>query len=213
MRRRYMQQFQNQKEEEKSVELDQNVNYMQEDMADVSVPTNIEVENIQNLNTKTKGKSRVEVKSEGVLISSLKFCGKSYAMVGESNWRPKTRPKNKLRLNMKNLLNPKLAKEKITVIDSDSSSQENLKEDEDLSKQVDSKIEDSVIENPSLMKDTVKEQSKNFSFKEDKSKKVPVAETEQHEEDDEEIIRKLNIPWLSEEVCSFQEGKFIDYDN
>ena len=45
--------------------------------------------------------SMVEVKSEGVLISSLKFHGKSYAMIGESNWRPKTRPKNKLRLNMK----------------------------------------------------------------------------------------------------------------
>ena len=52
-------------------------------------------------------------------------------MLGESNWRSKMRPKNKLRLNMKKLLNPKLAKEKITVIESEySSSQENLKEDE-----------------------------------------------------------------------------------
>ena len=74
-----------QKEENKSVELDQNVNDIQEDMADVSVPAKIEVENIQNLSTKTKGKSRVELKSEGVLISSLKFRGKSYAMIGESN--------------------------------------------------------------------------------------------------------------------------------
>jgi len=115
---------------------------------------------------------------------------------------------------MKKLLNPKLAKEKITVIDSeDSSSQENLKEDEDLSEQVDNKREDSVVEKPSLVKDTVKEQSKDFSFKEDKSQKVPVAETEQHEEDDEEIFRKLNIPCLSEEVSSFQEGKFIDSEN
>ena len=114
---------------------------------------------------------------------------------------------------MKKILNPKLAKEKITLIDSDSSSQENLKEDEDLSKQVDNKREDSVIEKPSLMKGTVKEKSKNFSFKEDKSKKVPVVETQQHEEDDEEIFRKLNIPWLFEEVSSFQEGKFIDFEN
>ena len=76
----------------------------------------------------------VGFKKEGVLIYSVKFQGRYYAMLGESTWRPKTRPKNKLRLNMKNLLNPKLAKEKITVIDSeDSSSQENLKEDEDLS--------------------------------------------------------------------------------
>ena len=98
-------------------------------------------------------------------------------MIGESNWRPKTRPKNKLILNMKNLLNPKLAKEKITVIDSDSSSQENLKEDEGLSEQVNNKREDSVIEKPSLVKDIVKEQSKDFSFKDDKYKKVPEAET------------------------------------
>ena len=107
----------------------------------------------------------VEVKSEGVLISSLKFRGKSYPMIGESNQRPKTIPKNKLRLNMKKIWNPKLAKEKITVIDSDSSSQENLKEDEDLFEQVDNKREDSVIEKPSPVKDIVKEQSKDFIFK------------------------------------------------
>ena len=48
-------------------------------------------------------------------------------MLGEIGigWRPKTRPKNKLRLNMKKLLNPKLAQNKITVIE-DSSSQEEL---------------------------------------------------------------------------------------
>ena len=73
----------------------------------------------------------VELKSEGVLISSLNFHGNSYAMIGESNWRPKTIPKNKLRLNLKKLLNPKLAKENITIIE-DSSSREDLKEDEDL---------------------------------------------------------------------------------
>ena len=50
-------------------------------------------------------------------------------------WRPKTRPKNKLRLNMKKLLNPKRAKEKITVID-DSSSQEKLDGSEDDNKEV-----------------------------------------------------------------------------
>ena len=44
-------------------------------------------------------------------------------------WRPKTRPKNKLRLNMKKLLNPKLAQKKITVIE-DASSQEELEDNE-----------------------------------------------------------------------------------
>ena len=53
-------------------------------------------------------------------------------MLGEVGafWRPKTRPKNKLRLNMKKLLNPKLAKEKVTVIE-DSSSEEKLDDSED----------------------------------------------------------------------------------
>ena len=60
--------------------------------------------------------------------------------------------------------------------------------------QVDNKREDSVIENPSPVKDTVIEQPKDFSFKEDKSKKVPVAEIEQHEEDDEEIFQEIKYP-------------------
>ena len=53
-------------------------------------------------------------------------------MLGEigTAWRPKTRPKNKLRLNMKKLLNPKLSQKNITVIE-DSSSQEELEHNED----------------------------------------------------------------------------------
>src|SRR5713101_3441679 len=48
-------------------------------------------------------------------------------------WRPKTRPKNKLRLNMKKLLNPKLKKERLKVID-DSLSDEKLNDDKGDSK-------------------------------------------------------------------------------
>ena len=65
----------------------------------------------------------VELKNEGLQISSIKFHGKSYAMIGESNWRPKTRAKSNLRLNMKRILNPRLMKDKIIKI-KDSSSQE-----------------------------------------------------------------------------------------
>ena len=55
-------------------------------------------------------------------------------MLGEIGvgWRPKTTPKNKLRLNMKKMLNTKLAQDKITVIE-DSYCQEELEEDESLS--------------------------------------------------------------------------------
>ena len=140
----------------------------------------------------------VELKNEGVLISNIKFPARSYAMIGESNWRPKTRPKNNLRLNMKNILNPMLAKAEITVIE-DSSSQEDLKEDEGMNyEQVNSKREDSVTMKSSLVKDTVVEQSKESNIKEYKSQKVPIIVIEKHEEDDEAIFKKLNIPWLLE---------------
>ena len=50
-------------------------------------------------------------------------------------WRPKTRPKNKLRMNMKKFLNPELNnKEGVTVID-DSSSDEKLDVDKGDSKE------------------------------------------------------------------------------
>ena len=73
------------------------------------------------------------VKRKVVQLVAIKHQGKSLSMLGEIGvgWRPKTKPKNKLRLNMKKLLNPKLAQEEITVIE-DSSSQEELEEDESL---------------------------------------------------------------------------------
>ena len=73
------------------------------------------------------------VKRKVFQLAAIKHQGKALSMPGEIGvgQRPKTRPKNKLRLNMKKLLNPKLAQEKITVIE-DSSSQEELEEDESL---------------------------------------------------------------------------------
>ena len=66
-------------------------------------------------------------KMKFVKLSSITHQGKVVKMLGEigTAWRPKNRPKNKLRLNMKKLLNPKLVEKKITVIE-DSSSQEEL---------------------------------------------------------------------------------------
>ena len=72
-------------------------------------------------------------RGEAVQFSNVKYQGKYFVMLGGAgmSWRPKTRANNKLRLSMKKLLNPKLAKEKIIVIE-DSSSREYLEEDEDL---------------------------------------------------------------------------------
>ena len=79
-----------------------------------------------------KGKSVLaRLKYDGAQIATVKFQGKYFVMLRETKWIPKTRAKNKLRLNMKRILNPKLRKEKITVIE-DSSSQEDMEEEENL---------------------------------------------------------------------------------
>ena len=66
-------------------------------------------------------------KMKVVEFSSITHQGKALNMLGQvaAVWIPKTRLKNKLRLNMKTLLNPKLVKENVTVIE-DSSSEEKL---------------------------------------------------------------------------------------
>ena len=80
--------------------------------------------------------SRIK-KMKVVELASITYQGKVLKMLGEVGavWRPKTRPKNKLRLNMKNLLNPKLVEIKFTVIE-DSSSQDKLEDSEDENKKV-----------------------------------------------------------------------------
>ena len=125
-------------------------------------------------------------------------------------WRPKTRAKNKLRLSMKKILNPKLSKEKITVIE-DSSSQGYLEEDEGLnSQQVDSKKEYSLILVSSPRKDKFVEKSKDSSIKRDRSQKVHVEVTDPDEEDDDLVFRKMNIPWLSDKASTAKDGLSID---
>ena len=54
-------------------------------------------------------------KKKVVELASITHQGKVLKMLGEvgTAWRPNTRPKNKLRLNMKKLLNPKLAEKRL----------------------------------------------------------------------------------------------------
>ena len=58
-------------------------------------------------------------KMKVVEFATIIHQGKTLRMLGEMAlvWRPKTRPKNKLRLNMKKLLNPKLTTENVTLIE------------------------------------------------------------------------------------------------
>ena len=92
----------------------------------------MKVDSVQITNENLKGKLVVMgLKVDCVQFSAVKFQGKSFVMLGETKtrWRPKTRAEQKLRLNMKNILNPRLMKEKITVIE-DPSSREDREEEE-----------------------------------------------------------------------------------
>ena len=52
------------------------------------------------------------------------------------------------------------------------------------------------------------------NFEDLKSLDIPVVtEVFKHEEDNEEIFKRLNVPWLSKGTSSFQEGKCIDSEN
>ena len=53
-----------------------------------------------------------EMRNDTLQVSNVKFQRKAPLHVKEVNWRPKTRVKNKLSINMKRILNPKLRKEK-----------------------------------------------------------------------------------------------------
>ena len=158
-------------------------------------------------------------------------------MLGElaPMWRLKTTPRNKLRLNMKKLLKPKLNKEGLIVID-DSSSDEKLDVDKGDSKgkrpveleresaltetklsdifleirsqmlqvQQEGKIKDSHSEKKVIVEENVPceaETGENLSF--------PKTHTELLRED-EEIYRRLNIPWIPKEMQSTAGNKAFD---
>ena len=75
--------------------------------------------------------SIADMKDDVLQAPYFKEDKKSFMQLERPRWRPKTRAVNKLRLNMKILLNPKMKKEKITVIQ-DSSSEENKESKESL---------------------------------------------------------------------------------
>ena len=97
---------------------------VEEDIIEVHVLVKLKADNLQISNERFKGNSIVTgLKFDGVQSSDVKFQGKSFVILRdiEARWRPKTRAKNKLRLNMKKILNPRLMKDKIIVIEYSSS--------------------------------------------------------------------------------------------
>ena len=59
----------------------------------------------------------------------------------------------------------------------------------------------------------IAEPSTQCNFEGPESPGVPVTVTEQQQEDDEEIFKKLKIPWIPEGMSSFSKGKSIDSEN
>ena len=76
-------------------------------IGETKVGTKKEFQNSQEDRVAVPTKKKLKVMEFSIFIHQ----GKNLKMVGELDpgWRPKTRPRNKLRLNMKKLLNPKLS--------------------------------------------------------------------------------------------------------
>ena len=72
---------------------------------------------------KTVRPKKKKIKVKAMEFATVRHQGRTLKMLGDlaPRWRPKTRPKNKLRLNMKKLLNPKLNTKAVTVLDTSSS--------------------------------------------------------------------------------------------
>ena len=78
---------------------------------------------------KTVKPKKKKTKVKAVELATVRHQGRTLKMLGEfaPGWRSKTRPRNKLRLNMKKLLNPRLNTKEVTVLDDDSSDEKPLK--------------------------------------------------------------------------------------
>ena len=122
-------------------------------------------------------KNKIKVKA--MEFSTVRHQGKSLKMMGElaSTCRPKTRPRNKLRLNMKKLLNHRLNTKEVTVLDNDSSDEKPLKIVEE-SSLTETKLSAIFLE---LRGEMLKEQQKKeteVSYSEDKLLIDEIAPTE-----------------------------------
>ena len=71
----------------------------------------------------------------------------------------------------------------------------------------------SVMTTSCIGEEKIVEPSTQCNFEGAESRGVPVTVTEQQQEDDEEIFKKLKIPWIPEGMSSFSKGKCIDSKN
>ena len=80
-------------------------------------------EEFSTLENKTVRPRRKKKKVAAMEFATVKHQGRTLKLLRElaPGWMPKTRPTNKLRLNMKKLLNPSLNTKEVTVLGDDSS--------------------------------------------------------------------------------------------
>ena len=146
----------------------------------------------------TKVSVVADSKGDILQIPNVKVHKKSLMQLEGVKWRLKTRPTNKLRLNMKRILNPKLKKEKIIVIE-DSSSEENMESKEDLGSKQDYIQQDHSVSLEPVQGGHKSSKGKTtYIIEKGMNAEAPLAEEvmkERHEED--LIFKKFNIPWLS----------------
>ena len=61
--------------------------------------------------------------------------------------------------------------------------------------------------------ENITQPSTQCNFEGNESPRVHVIMTEQQQQDDEEIFKKLKIPWMPEGLSSASEGKCFDFEN
>ena len=186
---------------------------------------------------KAERSKKKNTKVKAMELAIVRHQEKTLKMVKELalELRPKTRPKNKLRLNLKKLLNPKLNTAKVTMIDT-SSSKENLESskgkskgkkplttleessltqtklsvvflelrDEMLKEQQTEEVDASYSENKMLMDENAPDKIDTQEIP-----SVPSVSTKLLQED-EDIFRKLDTPWLPSEIQDTTTGKAFD---
>ena len=152
-----------------------------------------------------------EMRNKNLKFSNVNFQRKCLLQVKKVIWRTKTRIKNKLRLNMKKILNPKLRKETITEIE-DSLTKEDTEDEEDLnSQQVYIEEENSMLLESSPGIDKVLEEPNTFSIEQGVSSEVPVVQEKiKYRGEDDLIFKKIDIPWLSDKTSTLYGGMQID---
>ena len=159
-------------------------------------------------------------------FASVKHQGRTVKMLWElaPGWRPKTRPKNKFRLNSKKLMNPKLNIQEVTVLDDASSNEEseigkmNIKRKEKAVAKASSSLPVKTTRSSQSVKELGQPEPKLstmfFEIKNELLEKQQAKEAVSTNLLDEyaEIFKKVYIPWIPNDEQDTTTGRPFDSD-